>query len=108
VRTLSAALSFTLFGTGLNQELQFRGFLQSRLVKVFGGEAGAWHVAMAVTGVVFGLFHFALGPAAVVMAGLAGIFLGEMYLWADRNLWVVVVAHSISNAIVLIYSYIGS
>jgi membrane protease YdiL (CAAX protease family) len=104
-RTLAAALSFTLLGTGLNQELHFRGFLQSRFVKLFGGSKNAWHGAIAVTGIVFGLFHLGLSPANAVLAGLAGIFLGEIYLWSEKNLWVVVAAHSIGNAMLLIYWY---
>ena len=85
VRTLAAALSFTLLGTGLNQEVHFRDFLQSRFATVFGGDRAAWHQAVALTSVVFGLLHLGLGPANAVVAGLAGLLLGEMYLWTNRE-----------------------
>jgi membrane protease YdiL (CAAX protease family) len=100
--TLAAALAFTLLGTGLNQELVFRGFLLNRLVKAFRGE---WPPAIVTTAVVFGLLHFALGIPGVIDAALAGLLLGAIYLWAEKNLWVVVVGHSIANAIFLVYAY---
>ena len=50
---------------------------------------------------------YRIGPANAVMAGLAGVFPGEMYIWADRNLWVVVVAHSLGNAALLISWYLN-
>jgi len=100
--TLAAALAFTLLGTGLNQELLFRGFLLNRLAKAFGG---AWRGAIVASSIVFGLFHLPLGAANAVEAGLAGVFLGEMYLRAEKNLWVVVVAHSVLDAIGLMYGY---
>jgi membrane protease YdiL (CAAX protease family) len=102
VPTLVAALSYYLLGTGLDQELSMRGFLQNRIAKAFGAGPKALHGAIATTGVVFGAGHLQLGPANAVMAGLAGVFLGVMYIWADRNLWVVVVAHSLVNAALLI------
>lgn len=100
--TLAAALAFTLLGTGLNQELLFRGFLLNRLVRAFSGR---WREGIVISSVVFGLFHLPLGAANAVEAGLAGIVLGEMYFRAEKNLWVVVVAHSVINAIGLMYGY---
>ena len=100
--TLAAALAFTLIGTGLNQELVFRGFLMNRLVKAFRGE---WHPAIVTTAVTFGLLHFALGIPGMIDAAVAGLLLGAIYLWAEKNLWVVVVGHSIANAMLLVYAY---
>jgi membrane protease YdiL (CAAX protease family) len=103
--TLAAALSFSLLGTGLNQELLFRGFLLNRLAKTLGG---AWRAANAITAVIFGLFHIALGTAAAIDAAVAGLILGGVYLRSGRNLWVVVAAHSVANAILILFSYFTS
>jgi len=100
--TLAAALAFMLLGTGLNQELVFRGFLLNRLVKAFRGK---WHPAIVTTAVVFGLLHFAVGIPGVIDAAVAGLLLGAIYLRAEKNLWVVAVGHSIANAILLVYAY---
>lgn len=108
VPTLLAGLSYYLLGTGLFQELSMRGFLQNRIAKAFGAGPKALHGAIATTGVAFGSLHLSLGPANAVMAGLAGVFLGEMYIWADGNLWVVVVAHSLLNAALLISWYLNT
>ena len=95
VPVLIAALAYALLGAGLNEELQFRGFLQSRLAKALGGGAGVQRSAIVVAGLIFGLMHASLGAANVVYAALGGIVLGTIYLWADRNLWVVIILHSL-------------
>jgi membrane protease YdiL (CAAX protease family) len=87
-------LILVLFGAGFNEELQFRGFVQSRFAKVFGGPTGRC-AAVIVTGLLFGAAHVAWGPANMVYAGLLGMLLGGIYLWADGNLWVPVVLHSL-------------
>jgi membrane protease YdiL (CAAX protease family) len=43
--------------------------------------------------------HGSLGAANVVYAALGGIVLGMIYLWADRNLWVVIILHSLFDVI---------
>ena len=87
-------LVLVVFGVGLNEELQFRGFVQSRLAVAFGGTTGRL-AAVVVTGMIFGFAHFAWGPANMVYAGLLGMLLGGIYLWADGNLWVPVILHSL-------------
>jgi uncharacterized protein len=87
-------LILVLFGVGFNEELQFRGFIQSRFAKVFTGSTGPY-TAVVVTGTVFGVAHFAWGPATMVYAALLGILPGAIYLWTDCNLWVAIALHSL-------------
>jgi membrane protease YdiL (CAAX protease family) len=105
VPTLAVALPYSVFGAGVNEELVFRGFIPSRLAKGFGDSRTGWHVAIAISGVVFGLVHFALGPADMVLATVAGILLGEIYLWSERNLWVVVAIHSLYALTVRLFDF---
>jgi membrane protease YdiL (CAAX protease family) len=95
VPTLAAALAYSIFGAGLEEELVFRGFIPSRLAKGFGNGQTGWQLGIAISAVVFGLLHFALGPADMAFATVGGILLGEVYLWSERNLWVVVAIHSL-------------
>jgi membrane protease YdiL (CAAX protease family) len=87
-------LVLVTFGVGFNEELQFRGFIQSRLEKVFGGPTRRY-ASVLVTGLLFGVAHLAWGPATMVNAALLGILLGVIYLWAGRNLWVPIALHSL-------------
>lgn len=92
---LAGLLGYVILVVGLNEELLFRGFFQTRVERLFG----QWHlagvVAAVIAGVVFGSVHGLQGSANVVYAALLGIALGIIYLRADRNLWVVVVLHSV-------------
>jgi membrane protease YdiL (CAAX protease family) len=91
---LARVLALVVIGVGLNEELQFRGFVQSRLAAAFGGAMGRF-AAVVMTGMIFGLAHFAWGTANMVYASLPGMLLGGIYLWADGNLWVPVILHSL-------------
>ncbi len=94
-----AALAYAIFFVGLYEELLVRGFLMSRIGQGLSGGTAAWAIAAVVSGVMFGLGHYAHGAAEVLHAGLLGILLGAIYLWADRNLWVVIIAHSLFDVI---------
>jgi len=101
------ALAYALLGVGLNEELQFRGFIQSRIAKALGDRATSWRVAVVITGLLFGIAHGALGPANMVYAALGGIVVGGIYLWADRNLWVVVAIHSLFDVMRLVQFFVN-
>jgi uncharacterized protein len=92
---LAGLISYILLAVGLNEELLFRGFLQTRVERLFRSWPAAAVIAAVITGIIFGLAHELQGPANVVYAGLLGIVLGIIYLRADRNLWVVVILHSL-------------
>jgi len=92
---LAGLIGYILLAVGLNEELLFRGFLQTRVERLFGSSSRAAVIAAVITGIIFGLVHALQGPANLVYAGLLGIALGIIYLRADRNLWVVVILHSV-------------
>src|SRR5215469_6991432 len=56
VTAFARLMVLVLFGVGLNEELQFRGFVQSRLAVAFGGTTGRF-AAVVVTGMIFGVAH---------------------------------------------------
>jgi membrane protease YdiL (CAAX protease family) len=62
---------------------------------VCGNGTAGRYCPVVVTGLIFGFAHLAWGPANIVYAGLLGMLLGGIYLWADRNLWVPVILHSL-------------
>jgi membrane protease YdiL (CAAX protease family) len=92
---LAGLIGYILLAVGVSEELLFRGFLQTRVERLLGSWSRAAVIAAVITGIIFGLVHELQGSANVVYAGLLGIALGIIYLRADRNLWVVVVLHSL-------------
>lgn len=83
-----AAVSLT---AGICEELLFRGFLIAWLVSLSG--LGEWP-AMLLIAVAFGVAHFYQGAAGVLKTGLAGAFLGALYLLTG-SLLVPVVVHAL-------------
>ena len=94
---LTAMLPYLLWG--FYQELSYRGFLQSELVRRWGPVAG---VLVANTFFTFGplhFYHFAGRSAALpIFAGIfaIGLFFGVVFQ-RSGNLWIVAIAHGIGN-----------
>lgn len=97
---------YTVFLVGLTEELAFRGFLMSRLARLFGGGEMGWVAAVAATAVLFGALHAAQGPLGVLNGLVLGLLLGMVFLRCGRNLWVVILAHSLYDTVRLV-QYIG-
>jgi uncharacterized protein len=81
---------------GFAEELLFRGVLQVGLARVLP-EWGA----LLVAGAVFGLAHF-LTPAYALLAGLAGLYLGGLFL-LQGSLTAPIIAHALYDVVALNY-----
>lgn len=74
------------------EEILFRGFVQSGLVRQ---SEAAWR-GVAATALVFGMFH--LDPWRFVMVALLGLFLGWLRQ-ASGSLWPPILAHALNNTL---------
>jgi len=81
----------------IGEELVFRGLIQNKL-----WEASNIHVAIWVTGILFGVIH--LQFYGVVPRILLGVLFGYLYYWSG-TLWVPIIAHFLNNGITLIALY---
>jgi len=81
---------------GFAEETLFRGVVQVGLAGVLP-ESGA----LVVASVAFGLAHF-ITPAYVLLAGLAGLYLGGLFL-LQGNLTAPIVAHAVYDVVALTY-----
>jgi len=81
----------------IGEELLFRGLIQNKL-----WEASNIHVAIWVTGILFGVIH--LQFYGVVPRILLGVLFGYLYYWSG-TLWVPIIAHFFNNGITLIALY---
>lgn len=81
---------------GLAEEILFRGVVQVGLARVFPDAA-----ALILASMAFGLAHF-ITRAYALLAGLAGLYLGTLFL-TQGNLLVPIVAHALYDVIALTY-----
>jgi membrane protease YdiL (CAAX protease family) len=84
---------------GLREEIwrsTFLAGLKSLWPQHFGSRTGRI-AAVAIAAVVFGLGHFAMGPLAVLIAGLLGLGLGLIMIF-HRSIWPAVIAHGMFDA----------
>lgn len=93
--------------SSFGEEVVYRGFLMTRLAELGGRTRAAWGASLVAGAVVFGLAHYAWGPAGMVQTGFMGLVLGAAYLHHDRNLWVPIVAHGIMDTLLLVQVYLG-
>ena len=81
---------------GVAEEILFRGVLQAGLARVL---PETW--ALVVASAAFGLAHF-ITPTYAVLAGLAGLYLGGLFL-LQGNLTAPIVAHAVYDIVALNY-----
>jgi membrane protease YdiL (CAAX protease family) len=105
--TFAYWLVFAWISAGIGEELQFRGFLWSRLERLFGpGRAGA--IATLFTqAVLFGLCHLYQGLGGVLATGAAGLALGGVFLAGRRNLVACMVLHGLIDTVSLTVLFLG-
>ena len=83
---------------GVGEEMLFRGVLQYELGTRFGDMIG-----VAVASVVFGALH-AVTPFYAILAGVASIYFGYLYLWSG-NLAVPISTHALYDVGALLYAH---
>jgi membrane protease YdiL (CAAX protease family) len=105
VTLLFIALSWTLAAFG--EELFWRGYLMNRVADLFGRTRGVSVLSLVIVNIVFGLAHGYQGLTGWIEEGLAGIFLGLMYLRTGRNLCVPIIAHGVSDTIDMVLIFFG-
>ncbi len=98
-------LSWVLAAFG--EEICFRGFLMKRLAQVFGESSFAWIVSLVLASALFGWGHTEQGVSGWIQEGLAGLWLGILFLATGRNLLVPIVAHGVSNTVAFVLIYLG-
>lgn len=81
--TLIWALKNLLF-TCMAEEALFRGFIQKEVTALLSGHRWGRIAALLLASIFFGLAHFLGGVTFVLLASLAGLFYGLVYLKTNR------------------------
>lgn len=105
---LRAALFFAValpLAAAVPEEIVYRGFLIDRFTTVFGGgKAGAW-LAAVTQAAIFGSVHFQWGVGGILATAIMGLVWGIGYILSGRNLWVVIIAHSLAHVALVTQLY---
>lgn len=102
---IALVLSWTMAAFG--EEMVFRGYLLQRLSDIFADAESHWIVALILSAAVFSIGHFYQGITGVIDAFLAGVFLGVLYLYSGRNLWMPILTHGVINTAGFLLLYWG-
>ena len=54
----------------------------------------------------FGAVHYQWGPGGMVFTFVMGLVWGVAYLWTERNLWVLIAAHSAGHLLGVLQLYL--
>lgn len=81
---------------GVGEEMLFRGVLQTSLDSLLGHPTG-----LLIAAFLFGIAHL-LTPLYALIAGLAGFYLGLLYIWSG-NLLVPIIVHGLYDFFALWY-----
>jgi membrane protease YdiL (CAAX protease family) len=89
---------FISFTAAVTEELMFRGYIQSRLMKIYNNP----YIAIGITSVFFGLMHFSYGTISnVLVPTIIGLVFGIFY-HKYSNLKVLIVVHFLIDFISLL------
>ena len=99
---LMVILAWTTIAFG--EELFYRAFLITRLVDYTTIGQG---LAILISGIIFGVVHFAEGPVGILSNGAFGILFGWIYVRSGRNLWITIIGHGLINTMRFTLLYFG-
>jgi len=102
---LGFAFSWTFAAFG--EEMVWRGYLMNRVADLGRRTRRAWICSLVAVSIVFGVSHAGQGITGVIEEGIAGIFLGVMYLGTGRNLAVPIIAHGVVDSIDMVLIFLG-
>jgi membrane protease YdiL (CAAX protease family) len=96
--SISLAVSILYFGIGapIQEEVIFRGLLQSVLARSFSLHEASPHAAPLIVAMLFGASHLVVGPVTAAAALLLGITAGELRL-RSASLLPAVIVHALFN-----------
>ena len=103
----------TMFLVGFYEETIMRGFLQRSLHNLIGeNSTNKVRIAVVISGIVFGSVHMinaiVIGflPALTQAIGVVfiGMMIGAIYFRTNKNLWYVIILHSLNDAFGLMVS----
>ena len=105
-------LILTLVGvyivSSFGEEVIYRGFLINRISQIGMNTKKAQLVAVILSSLIFGFVHYDWGPMGVGQTTFMGLALGICYLKLKKRLWILILAHSYMDTILMVQMYMAS
>ena len=92
----------------LGEELLYRGFLMSQIIKLLGTSLLALLLNVLITSIIFGLSHSYQGRSGPWSTGVMGVCLGVIYVLSGFNLWLPILVHGVMNTVAFIVMSLGA
>ena len=83
------------------EEIVFRGFMFSKINQMLGSTRWAFVISGTITSVLFALYHYQEGPAAVVSIFIFALFITWLYKVFKGNLWYLISFHLLYDVFML-------
>ncbi len=100
---LLGALIAVWFSAAFGEEIIWRGYIMKYVAQFMGDNKKAWIFSLVITSVLFGALHYYQGPAGMIKTGVAGLFLGTVYILnGKQNLWLNILIHGFVDTISLV------
>ena len=90
------------------EEVIYRGFLMSQIIKLLGTSLLALLLNVLITSIIFGLSHSYQGRSGPWSTGIIGACLGASYILSGFNLWLPILVHGVMNTVALILFSLGT
>lgn len=87
------------------EEIIYRGFILNRLLRSFGDSPAGLIAAVVVQGLIFGSVHFGWGIGGMFATAIMGMIWGAAYIMCGRNLWIMIIAHSLAHILFVVQLY---
>ncbi|HEV2532177.1 CPBP family intramembrane glutamic endopeptidase [Phenylobacterium sp.] len=97
----------TWASAAFGEEMLFRGFFFTRLLRMFPASRLAVAGAVLAQAILFGSLHLYLGMSGAIVAGVMGIVLASVYLFGGRNLWASIILHGLIDSTSITVVYLG-
>ncbi|WP_100642929.1 CPBP family intramembrane glutamic endopeptidase [Alteromonas facilis] len=98
-------LAYLLFviwmGAAVGEELLMRGFLLNHLIVLFGDRKAGITAALILHAGIFGMLHISQGIPGIIGTALVAVILGVVYLFTNRKLFPLILAHGLINSLSL-------
>jgi len=107
IKLALVGFAFTWTLAAFGEEMVWRGYLMNRVADLGHQTRRAWICSLIAVSMVFGMAHANQGITGVVEEGIAGVFLGIIYLSTGRNLAVPIIAHGVQDTIDVVLIFLG-
>jgi membrane protease YdiL (CAAX protease family) len=105
-------LALTLVGvyivSSFGEEVVYRAFLINRISELGPGGKKGHLIAVIISAIIFGLAHYGWGPMGMVQTGIMGLALGFCYIYLNKRLWALILAHAYMDTILMVQMYLQS